>query len=108
MLTLVQLSFDEGAAVASLTAKYQRRVIDPVASANFDEARQLLLRPAPNLPLALMALWCAANREPDCYGQTHAGVLGLLLHADQDTAEAELAAATEFEPAAELTLQKRS
>ncbi|WP_146158083.1 hypothetical protein [Enhygromyxa salina] len=107
MLTLVQLSFDEGAAVARLTARYERRVIDPEASAYFEEAKRLLLRPEPNLALALMALWIAASREPDCYGLTHAGVLSLLLDAAQDTAAAELAAA-EPEQRLSVDLQKRS
>jgi hypothetical protein len=107
VLTLVKLSFDDGAAIAREIAHVERRVIDPEASAYFDEARQLLLRPAPHLSLALMALCIAASREPNCYGLTHAGVLALLMDAARETAAAELTAAgVELYP--EVELQKRS
>jgi hypothetical protein len=108
MLTLVQLSFDEGAAVAKQIALTERRTIDPEASAYFGEARQLLLRPVPNLSFALIAMGVAASREPDCYGLTHVAIQALVLQAARDTAAAELAAAAEQELPFELELQKRS
>lgn len=108
ILTLVQLSFDEGAAAAQEIADLDNRTIDPEASAFFGEARQLLLRPVPNLSVALMALWLAASREPECYGLTDAGIWALVQQAAHDTAAAELAAAELELPVETLELQKRS
>lgn len=123
ILTFVQLSFDEGAAAARYLAELDDRIIDPVASTFFADARELLLQPVPNLNLALMALTLAASSEPECYGLTHAGIWALVHQAAQDTVAAELAAvelelelelesASEPEPEPpaelELELQKRS
>lgn len=93
VLTLVQLSFEAGAAAArQLGANRQnRQIIDPVATCCFGDARELLLRPVPNLPLALLALQLAASREPECYGPTLAAMTELLFHAVEEAVEAELA-----------------
>lgn len=107
VLTLVQLSFDEGAAAARKLADVEGRIIDPMASAYFGEARQLLLRPVPNLAVAQTALCLAAKREPDCFELTRAGLEALLLQAAEDTATAELMAA-EQELHPEVELQNRS
>ena len=107
MLTLIGLSFDEGAATARQIAGIEGRTIDPMASACFDEARKLLLSPAPRLSDALQGLGIAAWLEPDCYGLTYAGTQALVLKAALETAAAEIAAAEqELQP--EVELQKRS
>jgi hypothetical protein len=70
LLTLVLLSFEEGETRArALVTAESRRIIDPVATACFGEARELLLRGG--LFAALFALEAAAMREPECYGATH-------------------------------------
>jgi hypothetical protein len=91
LLTLVQLRFEAGAGVA------RRRIacgvlVDPIATCCFGEARELLLRPVPNLPLALVALQFAACREPSCYGPTHTAISSLLFRAVDEAVDAELAA----------------
>jgi hypothetical protein len=78
LLTLVLLGFEEGEARARALANAEpRRIIDPVASACFGEARELLVRGA--LFAALFALEAAALREPECYGPTHQTVRKLVL-----------------------------
>jgi hypothetical protein len=90
VLTLVQLSFEAGAAAARrLGASGQ--IIDPVATCCFGDARELLLRPDPNVPLALVALRFAASREPSCYGPTDAAMSELLIRAVEEAVEVELA-----------------
>lgn len=93
VLTLVQLSFEAGAAAARQLGanRPNRPIIDPVATCCFGDARELLLRPVPNLPLALVALQLAASREPECYGPTHVAMIELLFHAVDEAVEAELA-----------------
>lgn len=91
VLTLVQLSFEAGAAAARQLGA-TGTIVDPVATCCFSDARELLLRPAPNLPLALVALHLAACREPSCYGPTHAAMYELLFRAVDEAVEAELAA----------------
>jgi hypothetical protein len=91
VLTLVQLSFEAGAAAARrLGATGQ--IVDPVATCFFGDARELLLRPVPNVPLALLALRLAASREPSCYGPTDAAMNELLFRAVDEAVDAELAA----------------
>jgi hypothetical protein len=91
VLTLVQLSFEAGAAAARRLGA-TGAIVDPVATCCFGDARDLLLRPVPNLPLALVALHLAACREPSCYGPTHAAMNELLFRAMDEAVEAELAA----------------
>jgi hypothetical protein len=91
VLTLVRLSFESGAGAAR-TLGASGRIVDPVATCCFGEARDLLLRPAPNLPMALLALQFAAYREPFCYGPTHEAIHELLLHAVSEAVDAELTA----------------
>jgi hypothetical protein len=91
VLTLVQLSFEAGAAAARRLGA-TGAIVDPVATCCFGDARELLLRPVPNLPLALVALAFAAAREPSCYGPTHAAMTELLFAAVDEAVEAELAA----------------
>jgi hypothetical protein len=96
VLTLVRLSFEAGAGVARRLATGGANgvnvIIDPIATCCFGEARDLLLRPAPNLPLALVALQVAACREPLCYGPTHTAISELLFRAVGEAVDAELAA----------------
>lgn len=94
VMTLVRLSFDAGARAARGLAA-REVMVDPVATCCFDEARELLLRPIPNLPLALVALHFAACREPACYGPTHAAMSELLFSAVGEAVDAELAAVLE-------------
>jgi hypothetical protein len=91
VLTLVQLSFEAGSAAARRLGAHGV-IVDPVATCCFGDARELLLRPVPNLPLALLALQLAACREPACYGPTHAAMNQLLFRAVDEAVEAELAA----------------
>jgi hypothetical protein len=91
VLTLVQLSFDAGAAAARKLAA-RGVIVDPIATCCFGDARELLLRPVPNLPLALFALHYASSREPSCYGPTHSAMSELLFCAVADAVDAELAA----------------
>src|SRR5690242_20219744 len=92
VMTLVRLSFDAGA-VAARGLAGRGVIIDPVATCCFDEARELLLRPSPNLPLALVALHFAACHEPSCYGATHSAMMDLLFCAVGEAVDAELAGA---------------
>jgi hypothetical protein len=91
VLTLVQLSFEAGSAAAR-RLRATGVIVDPVATCCFGDARELLLRPVPNLPLALVALQFAASREPSCYGPTQAAMSELLFRAVDEAVEAELAA----------------
>jgi hypothetical protein len=91
VLTLVQLSFEAGSAAARRLGA-RGVIVDPVATCCFGDARELLLRPMPDLPLALLALQLAAGREPACYGPTHAAMNELLFRAVDAAVEAELAA----------------
>lgn len=91
VLTLVQLSFEAGAAAARRLGA-TGVIVDPVATCCFGDARALLLRPVPDLPLALVALHLAACREPSCYGPTHAAMNELLFRAVDEAVLAELAA----------------
>jgi hypothetical protein len=90
VLTLVQMSFEAGTAAARQLGA-NGSIVDPVATCCFGDARELLLRPVPNLPLALVALHVAADREPSCYGPTHAAMNELLFRAVDEAVEAELA-----------------
>jgi hypothetical protein len=90
VLTLVQMSFEAGTAAARQLGA-NGSIVDPVATCCFGDARELLLRPVPNLPLALVALHIAADREPSCYGPTHAAMNELLFRAVDEAVEAELA-----------------
>jgi hypothetical protein len=93
VLTLVRLSFEAGAGAARrLATSGVNVIIDPIATCCFGEARDLLLRPAPNLPLALVALQVAACREPLCYGPTYTAISELLFRAVGEAVDAELAA----------------
>jgi hypothetical protein len=95
LLTLVLLAFEEGEARAR-SIMLAERIIDPVASACFGEARELLLRPAAGavqLFAAVMALDVAASREPDCYGAVLQAIRGLVFGALEDVVALELAAA---------------
>ena len=104
MLTLVQLSFEAGAAKARQIHTETGRVIDPVASALYEEASGLLLLPYPRFNPALGAVGLAARREPECYGSTHRALEELFWGALEDTVNNELAAvdqptsATSLEP----------
>lgn len=99
LLTLLLLSFADGEARArSLAAASPDRIIDPVASACFAEARELLLRPAgtdaelrAGLFAAVFALDAAATREPECYGSVHRGVRTLVLTALDEVVAREFA-----------------
>jgi hypothetical protein len=91
VLTLVQLSFEAGAGAARRLAA-SGVLIDPIAACCFGEARELLLRPVPNLALALVALQFAAAREPSCYGPTHAAMIELLFRAVDEAVDVEIAA----------------
>lgn len=91
VMTLVQLSFEAGAAAARQLGA-NGTIVDPVATCCFGDAHELLLRPIPNLPLALVCLHFAACREPSCYGPTHAAMNELLFRAVDEAVEAELAA----------------
>jgi hypothetical protein len=91
VMTLVQLSFETGTAAARRLGA-TGAIVDPVATCCFGDARELLLRPVPNLPLALVALHLAAWREPSCYGPTHAAMVELLFRGVDEAVEAELAA----------------
>jgi hypothetical protein len=91
VLTLIQLSFEAGAVAARRLAA-GGVIIDPIATCCFGEARELLLRPAPNLPLALVALQFAAAHEPSCYAPTHTAMVELLFRAVDEAVDAELAA----------------
>jgi hypothetical protein len=97
LLTLVLLAFEEGEARARTILAQAERILDPVASACFAEARELVLRPAGSamqLFAAVMALDVAASREPDCYGATHQAIRGLGFTALDDVVALELAAAS--------------
>jgi hypothetical protein len=90
VMTLVGLSFDAGTRSArELIARGV--IIDPIATCCFGEARDSLLRPVPNLPLALVALHFAAWREPECYGPTYSAMSELLFRAMGEAVDAELA-----------------
>lgn len=90
ILTLARLSFDAGTNTArELIAGGV--VVDPIASCCFREARDLLLRPVPELPMALAALYVAACREPRCYGPTHLAMSDMLFRAVGEAVDAELA-----------------
>lgn len=91
MLTLVQLSFDTGEALARRLAAETGAIIDPEATCLFGEARRLLLCPAPDLFRAQAALWMAATREPHCYGRTYVALCELLSAGLREAADAELA-----------------
>jgi hypothetical protein len=91
VLTLVQLNFEAGASAARRLGA-SGVLVDPVATCCFGEARELLLRPVPNLSLALVALHFAACREPACYGPTHTAMSELLFRAVGEAVDAELAA----------------
>lgn len=105
LLTLARLSFADGEARArSLAAARQGRIIDPVASACFAEARELLLRPAgeraelrAGLFAAIFALDAAATREPECYGLVYRGLRTLALTALDEVVALELASTHEFD-----------
>lgn len=97
LLTLVLLAFEEGEARARTIMAQAERILDPVASACFSEARELVLRPAGSamqLFAAVMALDVAASREPECYGPTHQAIRGLVFTALDDVVALELAAAS--------------
>ena len=98
LLTLVLLAFEEGEAQArTIVLAEAQRILDPVASACFGEARELVLRPAGGavqLFAAVMALDVAATREPDCYGATYQAIRGLVFTALDDVVALELAAAS--------------
>ena len=108
MLTLLQLSFDAGAATARRIHGETGRVIDPVASSLYEEARALLMLPYPRLSHAFMALAVAAAHEPECYGTTHAAMLELIASALEDTVEDELAASEPPPSAPNIKPQNRS
>jgi hypothetical protein len=99
LLTLVMLSFDEGEARArALMLAQPERIIDPVASACFAEARGLLMRAGGSsgerrveLFAALFALDIAARAEPECYAATHHAIRALGLAALDETVACELA-----------------
>ena len=101
LLTLVSLAFDAAEANARTFAIAEPdRIIDPVASACFAEARELLLRPAVDaeqlragLFTALFGLDAASSREPELYRTTHQLVRSLVLEALDEVVELELAAA---------------
>lgn len=99
LLTLVLFGFEQGEARArAMVVASPDRIIDPVASACFGEARELLLRAASSggqvrggLFAALFALDAAASREPDCYGLTHRAIRRIVHEALEDTVAQELA-----------------
>jgi hypothetical protein len=99
LLTLVLLGFEDGEARAcSLAAATPDRIIDPVASACFGEARELLLRATGagvqlrgSLFAALFALDAAAAREPDCYRLSQQAIRRIVLAALDDVVAIELA-----------------
>ncbi|HLT38412.1 MAG TPA: hypothetical protein VK034_19130 [Enhygromyxa sp.] len=99
LLTLVLLGFEDGEARArALAAAEPDRIIDPVASACFGEARELLTRAAGSrvqlrggLFAAVCALDVAATREPDCYRLVHQAIRRLVLDALDDVVALELA-----------------
>jgi hypothetical protein len=99
LLTLVLLGFEEGEARArGLVDAEPRRIIDPVATACFGEARELLLRG--HLFPALFALEAAAMREPECYGATHHTIRKLVLASLEQVVALEMA--TEHDEADDL------
>lgn len=106
LLTLVLLRFEAGEARArTIMLAESGRIIDPVASACFAEARELLLRPAgtfeqlrAGLFAALVGLDIAATREPDCYGAAHQAVRKLVFAALDDVVALELSAAEHEDP----------
>lgn len=91
LLTLVQLSFETGQARARELADATGKLIDPIATCCYGEARELLLRSDPNLSLALMALSMAARREPHCYGPTYAAMHEFLIAGLQEAVDLEFA-----------------
>ncbi|MFO7563427.1 MAG: hypothetical protein R6X02_12350 [Enhygromyxa sp.] len=92
LLTLVLLGFEEGEARArDLVSATPDRIIDPVASACFGEARELILRGS--LFAALFALDAAAAREPDCYHLAQQAIRRVVLAALDDVVALELASA---------------
>ena len=99
LLTLVLLGFEDGEARArSLAAANPDRIIDPVASACFGEARELLVRAAGScvqlrsgLFAGMFALDAAAVREPECYGLAHRAIRKLVLDALDEVVALELA-----------------
>jgi hypothetical protein len=98
LLTLVVLGFEEGEARArALAAAAPDRIIDPVASACFGEARELLLQG--RLFAALFALDAAATREPDCYRLAQQSIRQVVLAALDDVVALELAAAQQSDAA---------
>lgn len=107
LLTLVLLGFEEGEARArSLAAATPDRIIDPVASACFGEARELLLRatgagvePRGSLFAALFALDAAAAHEPDCYSPAQQAIRRIVLAALEDVVAIELADGLPGDPA---------
>jgi hypothetical protein len=109
LLTLVMLSFDEGEARArALMLAQPERIIDPVASACFAEARGLLMRAGGsrgerrvNLFAALFALDVAARAEPECYAATHRAIRALGFAALDEAVARELAGARSDSDAAE-------
>lgn len=115
LLTLVLLAFEaaEARALALAEAKLDR-IIDPVASACFGEAREFLLRPAASaeqlragLFAALFALDVAATREPDCYQVTHQNIRQLVLAALDEAVALELAHAAEDTLGAEVLVPEQ-
>jgi hypothetical protein len=103
VMTLVRLTFDAGARAArELIAGGV--IVDPIASCCFGEAREKLLRPDPDLPMAFVALHFAACQEPACYGPTHSAISDLLFRTLGEAVDAELAAILDEE--AEATAKR--
>lgn len=116
LLTLLLLAFESGEADArALVAAQPQRVIDPVASACYGEARGYLLRPTASaeqvragLFAGLFALDVAASREPECYASTHRAIRKLVLEALDEVVALELANAEHEHTAEELSTDQIS
>lgn len=106
LLTLVLLGFEEGEARArAIMLAEPNRILDPIASACFAEARELLLRPAgkaaqlrAGLFTALFGLDVAATREPDCYALAHQAIRKVMFAALDQVVALELAEAEREHP----------
>lgn len=116
LLTLVLLGFEAGEARArSIMLSQPERIIDPVASALFGEARELLLRPArtaeqlrASLFAALFGLDAAASREPECYGAAHQAIRKLVFAALDEVVAHELADAQQEDAGTDGLTPERS
>jgi hypothetical protein len=89
LLTLIHVQFEDSLARAHERAARTGTVVDPVATCCFEDARELLMRPEPELARALLALSMAAYREPLHYGPTYGVIHQLMLDGLQQAVDLE-------------------